>query len=370
MGINNIKSQTDLSGFYVVFHGSVLNETKGYFGVSHLAEHLVCHHLDLLLNDFDRDGISWNAYTSDTDVVFYYTGLDEYLIKHRETILDKLLNFEITEEQFHNEKKIVLQEYGDYFNKQNYNHMLNLNRKLFGGYGPIGLREDLENLTYEMYKEFHLKYFSNPTTIINVSKSSDFKSDINFKSDDYDNGVILGDYKTDLEPYNGRNGKSSVINLSEVITDKDDLAYVDFTTEMLGMGLKSPLYQEIREKRGLVYSVQCYLDRMTDNSGAIFIISETSDENVSEFQEVVGEILDNPKKYLTQERFDIVKQSMEIKFKKAKIFKHSNVGKYITPKEWQVEPILKDITLEKVLKVYDKYFDFSKWIKSVDTQDF
>jgi len=367
MAIINAKSQTDLSGFYIVYKGSVRNERKGIFGISHLMEHLVCHHLDDMLDDFDRDGISWNAYTADCEIVFYYTGLDEYLKKYRNIILEKLLNFSITEEQFLNERKIVLEEYKDYFNKQNYNHMLNLNRRLFNNYGPIGLREDLERLTYDDVKDYFELQFSKPHTIINVSKNSDFKTDIEFASETFDNIVEIGDYDVELEPYSSFNGKSSVVDISEVISE--DFAYVDFITSMLSMGLKSPLYQEIREKRGLAYYVSCTLDRMTDKSGIIMINSETSDDNVEDFQKQVDYVLSNPNLFMTQERFDIVKQSLEIKLKKNKINRHSNVGKYITPSEWQIEPILKDITLSKMLKVYDKYFNFATFTKSVDTQD-
>jgi len=368
MAIINVKSETDLSGFYIVYKGSVRNEKKGIFGISHLMEHLVCHHLDDMLDDFDRDGISWNAYTADNEICFYYTGLDEYLSKHRETILEKLLTFSITEEQFNNERKIVLEEYKDYFNKQNYNHNLNLYRKVFGTFGPIGLREDLETLTYQDCKDYFDLQFSKPHTIINVSKNTEFETDIEFSNVEYNNTVHLGQYDVALEPYNGRNGKSSIIYFSDVVSE--DFAYIDFISDMLGAGLKSPLYQEIREKRGLVYYVQCGLDRMTDLSGSISISSETSDENIEEFEKVTDYVLSNPDKFMTQERFDIVKQSLEIKLKKNKINRHSNVGKYITPKDWQIEPILNDITLEKVMEVYNKYFDFSKWYKSVDVQEF
>jgi len=368
MAVINVKSQTDLSGFYVVYKGSVRNERKGIYGISHLMEHLVFHMLDDLLDDFDRDGISNNAYTADNEIVFYFTGLDEYLKKHREDILGKLLVFDLTEEMFENERKIVLEEYKDYFNKQNYNHQLNLNRKLFNNYGPIGLKEDLETLTFQDCKDYFDLQFSKPHHIINVSKGTDFKTDIEFSSLEFNEVVAMkDDYGVFLEPFSSFNGKSSIVNISEVITE--DFPYVDFLTDMLGAGLKSPLYQEIREKKGLVYYVQCYLDRMTNNSGSIFITSETSDENVEEFQKTVEYVLSNPKKFMTKDRFNIVKQAMEIKLKKNKINRHSNVGKYITPRDWQIEPILKDLTYDKVMSYYDKYFNFANFIKSVDTLD-
>ena len=39
--IINLKSQTDLSGFYVVYEGSTNLEKSGWFGISHLMEHLI-----------------------------------------------------------------------------------------------------------------------------------------------------------------------------------------------------------------------------------------------------------------------------------------------------------------------------------------
>jgi predicted Zn-dependent peptidase len=57
----NKKSQTDLSGFYVVFNGSVLNEDSTNYGISHLCEHLKCRMFNKLYDIFDRYNITWNA---------------------------------------------------------------------------------------------------------------------------------------------------------------------------------------------------------------------------------------------------------------------------------------------------------------------
>ena len=54
--IINLKSQTDLSGLYIISEGSTLLEHKGIYGISHALEHLVCKAFDDLNDDFDRDG--------------------------------------------------------------------------------------------------------------------------------------------------------------------------------------------------------------------------------------------------------------------------------------------------------------------------
>ena len=68
--IINLKSETELSGFYVVYEGSTNLEKKGWFGISHLMEHLMCKNFDHLQEDFAKDGIDWNAYTSSNEIVF------------------------------------------------------------------------------------------------------------------------------------------------------------------------------------------------------------------------------------------------------------------------------------------------------------
>jgi predicted Zn-dependent peptidase len=48
--------------------------------------------------------------------------------------------------------------------------------------------------------------------------------------------------------------KTSIVILSKIINE--DFAYVNFINSMLSLGLKSPLYQEVREKRiSLLYSL-------------------------------------------------------------------------------------------------------------------
>ena len=163
----NLKSQTELSGFYIVYYGSTLLEERGNYGISHLMEHLMCRNFQHLRDEFEKEGIDWNAYTSSNEVVFYFTGLEEYLSKRKSELIDLMSDFNVTKKEFENEKKIVLQEYSDYFSDQTESHLLNLNRKLFGFYDPIGLKEDLESLKFMDCLNFFEKQFAKPSKIIN-----------------------------------------------------------------------------------------------------------------------------------------------------------------------------------------------------------
>jgi predicted Zn-dependent peptidase len=369
--IINLPNETDLSGFYIIHRGSTLNEKKGIRGISHLMEHLVCKSIDTFLDDFSRDGIEWNAFTSNDVVTFEFQGLEEKLDKYRDKIIERLSVFNITKDEYENEKKIVIEEYRDTFNEQTIAHFYNLFRKYFDNYGPIGDISDLKKLTYEDCKKYFEIQFKHPSLIINVSKSKIYENkNIKFAED-------ADKYYTYYEFIN--NNKNFVQQKSNIFKDKSSILYfsnillddfynVAFIINMLGLGLQAPLYSELREKRGLVYFVQCDIEKMTDTCGFIFIHTLTSNENVKELKEVLDEILDNPKKYLTKERFNVIKDSLITKFKKENIERYKHIEHYYMPDNWNIEKYIDDIKFEDIFDIYDKYF--KTWIKSVDKDEF
>jgi predicted Zn-dependent peptidase len=383
--IVNAKSETGLSGFYVIFDGSTMNEKPGWLGLSHLMEHLVCKSFEHMQNAYQQKNIKWNAYTSNTEVVFFMKGLDRHINTFKKEFLELILSYEPTQEQLDNEKKIVLEEYKMAFNSQGESHYMNLYRKMFNYYGPIGLRSDIENFTLQDCKEYLDLYYKNPTRIINVSKHNNFQHSVEFRPkidpkpfevNINDNlHIIKSDTETSvpeglipLEIITDYQNKISIINLSPVITK--EFNYVSFVCEMLGSGLNSPLYKEVREKLGLVYGISCFVDRLNNSSCLVGILTDTSFKNMEIVQDQIKLVLENKEKYLTQERFDIVKDSYSTKIEEAEILNYSNIGKYMDAPEWRIETILDTITLQDVYDIVDKYLKWDDMYKSVDKTEF
>ena len=365
--ITNLKSNIGLSGFYVVYEGSTNLEKKGWYGISHLMEHLMCKNFDHLQEAFDRDSIEWNAYTSSNEIVFYLTGLEDKVNKWKGEFMDLLGGFNVKKSEFENERNIVLEEYMDSFNEQTQCHVLNLSRKLFGDYDPIGLKEDLENLKFmDCLNYFELQY-AKPTKIINVSKKDYKNTTLDFAERTIIKPLVYGNHNVPLELNNEWKDKTSIAILSPVINE--DFAYIHFINAMLSLGLKSPLYQEIREKRGLVYYVHCYQSRM-NNQGLNSISTQTSNRNFNAVVDAVEGVIKNPKKYLTKDRFNLVKDYYTVRMKKDEILRYKSVNQFINPTGWSVYDILDKITLKKVLEVYDKYYQFDNFYISNDKKEF
>ena len=366
--IVNLKSQTNLSGFYVVYQGSTNIEKKGWYGISHLMEHLMCKNFEHLQEDFDKDGIDWNAYTSSNEIVFYLTGLDEKVNKWKGEFMDLLGQFNVKKEQFENERNIVLEEYMDAFNDQTQSHMLNLSRKLFNDYDPIGLKEDLQKLKFMDCLNFYELQYSKPSKIINISKNKQYKNNtIDFTDRHIVKQISFGQHQVPLELNNEFKDKSSLIMMSPVVNE--DFAYVHFINAMLSLGLKSPLYQEIREKKGLVYYVHCYQSRMNEQ-GITTISTQTSNKNFNAVVDAVKLVLTKPNKFLTKDRFNLVKDYYSVRKEKDEILRYKNVNQWINPNGWSVYDILEEVNLKKVLEVYEKYYDFDKFYLSNDKKEF
>ena len=328
----------------------------------------MCKTFTSLMEDFDKDGISWNAYTDSNLVNFYFTGLESKLSKYRYKILNLMGDFSVTKEQFETERNIVLSEYEDVFNDQSQTHYLNLYRKLFNDYDPIGLREDLENLNYMDCLNYFEKQYLNPTKIINVSKTFKFKSDdIPFKEREVVTNLEYGNFDVPLELGNQFKDKTSLIMLSPVVND--NWAEVNFINAMLSMGLHSPLYDEVREKRGLVYFIHCYQSRH-NKQGLINIATQTNNRNVNGVIEGVEKVLKNKDKFLTKSRFNLVKDYYSVRKEKEEILRYANVGKYLLPEGWSTYDILDKVKLSDLHEVYDKYYNFDDLYISNDKKEF
>lgn len=360
--ITNLFNQTELSGFYIVYEGSTLLEKKGWYGISHLMEHLLFKSVDHLQDDYDRAGLDYNAYTSTNEIVFYLNGLDHQVVKYRDQFLDLLSNFQITEEQLEMEKQIVLSEYEDCFNEQSQSHALNWSRKYLGDLDPIGLRKDIENINLDDIKEFFKLQYSKPTKIINIGKTPFKRKDIQFQKLILEKDFQYGNYDIPLELGNSFKDKTSIIVASPLITENPSMNH--FINSMLGFGLRSPLYNEVREKKGLVYSINCCLYRL-NNKGINMITTQTSNKNSKEVVDTIQNILSNPDKYLTSERFDIIREFYQNKFQKNKILRYKHISSLIEPDGWILENDINKIKFDDIRNQYNKYYT-NDWIISLD----
>lgn len=261
--IINVKPQIKGIGkFTVAFLNISANETSGFRGVSHLCEHVMCEGLRHLEEDFLKDGLVYNAYTTSADIFFFITGLDDKLKTIKEKFISSLLNYKPTKDVFEREKKIILSEYQMSMSKQTEEFANNFCRKYLNLYSPLGILEDIKNISYDAFLEFYFKYFSKASQIVNYS---------NYKLDDeqyfintYLSDKVLKEPKIKQSIYPGTTEhnvdyKTEIVYLVKFLDksyykkDLKKLMYWEIFSTYLSEGLNSPLVKDVREKYNIYY---------------------------------------------------------------------------------------------------------------------
>jgi len=172
---------------------------------------------------------------------------------------------------------------------------------LLGGAGmsTMGSDETLPNVTVEQIKERHANLLLNPSNIV-LSFAGDITKD---KAQ-----ALALKYFDDLKPsvttrpekvlFNGQDIREATENEQMNIlfgfeapagTSEERYAYL-LLNELLSGGMASPLFQEIREKRGLVYNVSASYSGL-DDLGVFLISAGTGKGNVGELIKVTFELL-------------------------------------------------------------------------------
>lgn len=347
------KTDNDMAGVYIIYKGTPQNEDHTNYGISHLLEHMIYGAISDIEEVYDENGIDGNAFTGKSEVVFYIQGLSEKINQFKDDYVNRIINYVPKIEDFEKEINIVKQEYNDYFNQGINATYINYMSKNYGYVFSIGTKEALDSITFEDVVAFKNKYYSNPSMIIVADKTPSTISYNSFKDmtpSTYEKYTYIN---TDAQ-LNDLSmiymGTSSPINF----TNKDYNLRV--IKKMLGMGLKSPLYQEMREKRQLCYWVSCDDENILDMNILTILTSGTS-ENRSTIEKNIYDVLSNPDKYMTKDRFNLVYNNIKTAYDISAQYKHDFnwINKFYCRDESSVAKNIEKIRYDEVMDYYNTY---------------
>lgn len=147
----------------------------------------------------------------------------------------------------------------------------------------------------------------------------------------------------------------------------DDGAAITILSSYLGVGSSGKLFQEVREKRGLVYSIFAYNQSLED-VGAFVVLAGTSKQNVGEVVEVTMNELETLKQGLTPDVLETVKQKtigMFILGSESNQRRMHQIGvstlRLDNPRTVnEIVKLLEAVTVEDIARVADRTFDINK----------
>lgn len=355
-------NELGINSLSVVYWAGSLYEAEGFRGTRHLMEHLTFYLLDDMLDEFSAKGISHNAYTTDSVVVFEFSGIAEFMdADMRRRIVDHITGtFHMEASRFSTEKNVVLEEYGDTFVDPLNGSIMNAVRKEYGYAGPIGVRSDVSGFTYDDAARTHAAVFSHPVKIVEVCDSRGDYPSVVYADGLLPSQVIVAGTPMSIPSEEFIRQKANLVGLSRTFVSKDDAPATNVARLMLSSGLKSPLYSEIREKRGLSY-YQFMFDQSFGASAAIIVGSCTETGKEDSLIGVYADVLGNLDSYMTRSRYDIIHTQVYAKEKRNNILRCDNFDDLVYDGLYYSETHNADVTYEQAIAAAHKYLSYGNF---------
>ncbi|MHB8880122.1 MAG: M16 family metallopeptidase [Thermodesulfovibrionales bacterium] len=281
-------------------------ETATENGISHFLEHMFFkgtkkrNTKDIAI-EIDSIGGDLNAFTSRENTAFYVKVLDEHLEPGIDLLSDIFVHSVFPEDEIEKEKKIIKEEIKMVEDTpDDYIHDL-FNQEIWGreglGQAILGTRDTIASFTRDDLTSHIRKHYG--TKDIVIACAGNFAHDELIRALNSRFGGLRHGSEPKTGPAPGFRQSVSVYpkDISEAhiclgvpsISQVSEERYALFVLNtILGAGVSSRLFQEIREKRGLAYTVYSYTSSYSD-TGLWGVYAGVSKKKVKEVAGVIME---------------------------------------------------------------------------------
>jgi len=280
------------------------NEPPEKNGISHFLEHMFFKGTKKrsakdIAFEIDSLGGELNAFTSRENTTFYVKVLDEYLEKGVELLSDVFLHSTFPEEDMEKERKIIKEEIKMIEDTpDDYIHDLS-NQTIWGhsglGQPVLGRRETIRSFTKDDLLSHIRKYYG--TKDIVVSCAGNFEPEHllsmlnknlgNLRRGSEPERGAPPDFKSRVEVFSKQLSEAHICLGVKGLSQTSEERYGLFIlNSILGAGVSSRLFQEIREKRGLAYSIYSFIALYFD-AGVWGVYAGVSRKKVREVLELI-----------------------------------------------------------------------------------
>lgn len=292
-----------LDNFYTVSFGVFVNvgsvmENADNNGYSHFIEHLLFkgterRNATQISEEIDDIGANLNAFTSKDCTCFFTKSAAGDLEKCIDVLSDMYFNSVFTDDELNREKDVVLEEIKmcddapDDLSQDAIAAALFNNQPL--GQTILGTPHNIEYSDRHSIKKFQQKHYFSANTVISVAGNFDFEK-LDKLIEKYFESNFAPSFELSAEPpvhytneFVSRFRDIEQVHLEMAVggysIDSPKRYALSVLSSTLGGGLSSRLFQTIREKHGLVYSVYSYPASYT-NCGSLGIYAGLSPQNI------------------------------------------------------------------------------------------
>ncbi len=246
-------------------------------GISHFIEHMLFKGTEkrsaaVIAETIDNIGGQLNAFTGKECTCFYAKILDEHLDIAADVLSDMLFNSQYAKKDVAIEKKVIFEEIGMYEDAPDELVHDILSEAVWKGsaigYPILGTRKSLRGITRENILDYIRERYTPENIVISVagnyeeeklsemleryfgSWKTEQNAGINVETVDFKPGLSIKEKDTEQVHI--------CIGFEGVENGNDCIYPLLAVNNLFGGGMSSRLFQKIREKKGLVYSIYSY----------------------------------------------------------------------------------------------------------------
>jgi predicted Zn-dependent peptidase len=283
------------------------NEATKINGISHFLEHMAfkgtkTRNATQIAEQFDNIGGKINAYTSREKTVYYVKVLKQDVEFATEFLSDILQNSTFDKEELEKERGVILQEIAmtndtpddivfDYFQETAF-------PKQAIGKSILGPTKNIKNFQREDFIDYIDKQYNYSNIAVVASGNVDEHQFSGYVKKYFNNLSSNKLKKVEQATYHGGDFRKYK-NLEQVnlLLGFESVSYLDndyykshMLASILGGGMSSRLFQEVREKRGLAYSIYAF-NYASFDSGLFGIYLGTTEDKTNQAIEVISDEL-------------------------------------------------------------------------------
>ena len=327
-----ISESNSISVGVMIKNGS-RNESLELNGISHFIEHMFFKGTKKrkskdIVEDIENVGGQINAFTSKEATCYYVKNLYTHLELSLEILSDMILNSVFSVEEIEREKGVVIEEIN--MGEDSPEDVLDdLNSKACYGENPLsypilGTIEKVKSIKREDILNFIKEKYTPQNTVISVCGKFDDKELKELIEKYFSNWNSESNYVPTYENCEIQTGtyyKDKDIEQLHVILGLKGLPQGDehgyaltLLSNVFGGGASSILFQEVREKLGLCYSIYCY-PQPFQNAGSLSIYAGLGKNYGEKALEVIlKEINKFAKEGITDDKLNINKEKLKASY--------------------------------------------------------
>ena len=362
------------------------NENIHINGISHFIEHMLFKGTEKrnaaeIAESIDNIGGQLNAFTGKECTCFYTKTLDEHIEIAVEVLSDMFFHSKFVKKDIAIEKKVIIEEIGMYEDSpEELVHDI-LSETVWDGnaigYPILGTKKSLRGLNREVILKHMAERYTPVNTVISVAGHFDEAALVDLLDKYFGSWIPQAKTESDLQPVTFKSGITVRENDTEQVhicigfeglEHGDDKLYpLLAVNNIFGGGMSSRLFQKIREKKGLVYSIYSY-PTAYKNAGLFTIYAGMKPEQLSEVTNLIYEetrlLL---KKGITRQELDKSREQLKGSYilgLESTSSRMNSIGKselllgYINTQE-EILGKIEAITMENVHEIFNRVFSLN-----------